>query len=68
MRWDNEQLTRDGFSTSWIGDANEVLEEGRVLFVVPVAEDDGELFIVRVYFGWRMEEERCAETVNVLSL
>ena len=62
------KLTRDGFSTSWIGDTNESLEEGRVLTMVPVAEDDGELIVVRVYFGWRVEEKRCAETVDVLSL
>jgi hypothetical protein len=61
-------LTRDGLGAAGVGDAYESLDEDAVLVVVPISEDDGELAIVSMYFAGRMEDERCAETVDVLTL
>ena len=39
-----------------------------MLVVVPIAEDDGILLIVGVCLLWRVNNDRSAETVDVLTL
>ena len=39
-----------------------------MLGVVPVAEHDGELLVVRVFFGGRVDRDGCAQAVDVLAL
>ena len=60
--------TGDGLGAAGVGDADELVEEGGVLVVVPVAEDDGVLRVVRVGFFFGVDDERCAQTVDVLAL
>ena len=48
--------------------ADELCEELSVLGVVPVAEDDGVLFIIRVLLCWGMDDDRGTKAVDVLAL
>lgn len=41
-------LTRNRFTTSWVRTAYEVVEERRVLAMVPVTENDGVFGIIRM--------------------
>ena len=50
----SESLTGNGLGTTGIGDADELLQENRVLIVVPVTEEDTELPVVLVSFLWRV--------------
>ncbi len=47
---DRDRLTRNRFSTTGVGDADELLQENGVLIVVPVTEDDSEFLVVLVLF------------------
>ena len=51
-----------------IRDTDELVEKGIVLVVVPVAEDDGKLCVIRVLFCRRVDHDGSAETVDVLAL
>ena len=51
-----------------IRDTDELVKEGIVFVVVPVAEDDGKLCVIRVLFCGRVDHDGSAETVDVLSL
>ena len=64
----DERRVGDGLSTARVRDADELLEQDLVLVVVPVSEDDGELFVVLVLLLWRVDDYRGAETVDVLTL
>lgn len=61
-------LTRNGFGTSGIGDADELFDELAVLVVVPVTENNGEFFVVALDFLGGVDDEWGAETVDVLAL
>ena len=50
----SESLTGNGLGTTGVGDADELLQENRVLIVVPVTEEDTELPVVLVSFLWRV--------------
>jgi hypothetical protein len=60
-------LTRNRLGPAGVGDVDELLDEDVVLVVVPVAEDDCELFVVGVGLLGGMDEERGAQTINVLA-
>ena len=64
----DERRVRDGFSTTGVGDIDELVEELGVLGVVPVAEDDGELLVVGVGLRLRVDDDGGAQTVDVLAL
>ena len=64
----DEGRVRDGLGTTGVGDADELVNEDRVLVVVPVAENDGELFVIRVLFRWWVDDDGCTKTIDVLSL
>lgn len=68
LREVDEPGVRDGLGAAGVRDAEEVVGERRVLVVVPVGEDDGELGVVAVDFGGRVEEEGRAQAVGVLAL
>ena len=51
----SESLTGNGLGTTGVGDADELLQENRVLIVVPVTEEDTELPVVLVPFLWRVD-------------
>ena len=60
--------TGHGLGAAGVCDADELLEEGLVLVVVPVAEDDGELGVVAVFLLWWVDDDGGAQTVDVLAL
>lgn len=60
--------TGDGLSTTGVEDAQELLRQIDVLVVVPVTQDDGELFIVLVRLDSRVDDERRAESIDILTL
>lgn len=64
----NVARTRHGLSTAGVGDADELVEEDRVLVVVPVTENNRELFVVLVLLLRRVDNYRCAKTIDVLTL
>ena len=45
-----------------------MVEQDIVCCVIPVSNNDGEFFVVMVYFLWRVNDQRCTETVHVLPL
>ena len=68
LRKVDEGRVGHGLGTTGVGDADELVEKDGVLVVVPVTEDDGELFIVRVFFRGRVDDHWRAETIDVLTL
>lgn len=70
MRYGTIQLTRNGLGSAWIRNAEEVLQEGRLFFVVPVTQNNGELGVVvsSISFILRVEEERGTQTIDIYPL
>ena len=62
------RLSRDGFGTSRICDADEVLQQDGMFFVIPVPKNNGEFFVILCDFFWRVKNQRCSQTVDVLAL
>jgi hypothetical protein len=60
--------TWNGFSTAWVGNADEFSQQNFVLLMVPVAKDDCELFIVRIGFLLGMQSYRSAKAIDILTL
>ena len=62
MSYRTRQLTRNRLRSTWIRNAEEVLQEDRVLLMVPVTQHNSELGVVVASIGliWRVQEERCA--------
>ena len=60
--------TGHGLGAAGVRDADELFEEGLVLVVVPVAEDDGELGVVAVFLLWWVDDDGGTEAVDVLAL
>lgn len=64
--------TWHGLGSAWIGDTDELFQERRMLLVVPIAESDSVVFVIRVCVCLvarrRVQEKRRSETVDVLTL
>jgi len=61
-------LTRNRLGATWVRDVDELLDEGRVLLVVPVRNRDDVVLVISVLLLGRVKEERGAQTVDVLTL
>ena len=57
-----------GLGSTGVSDRDELLEEHVVLVVVPVTQDNGELFIVGMHFLRGVDDYRCTKSVDVLAL
>lgn len=60
--------TRNRLGTTGVGDVDELVKKSRMLIVVPVAKNDGELLVIRVHLLRRVNDYGCAKTVDVLTL
>ena len=54
--------------TTRVRNGDELLDENRVLVMVPVAEDDSKFLVVRDLLLWRVNDYRSAKAVDVLTL
>ena len=68
LRKVDESRVRYRLGTTGVGDVDELLKKFRVLGVVPVPKDDGELLIVGIVLLWWVDHDWCAKTVDVLTL
>lgn len=66
--WASPQRTRNRLRPTRIRDINELLEQVRLLVMIPVAEDDGVFGVVGVDFGFWVDDDAGAEAVDVLAL
>ena len=57
-----------GLGSTRVSDRDELLEEHVVLVMVPVTQDNGELFIVGMHFLRGVNDYRCTKSVDVLAL
>ena len=68
LRKVDESRVRYRLGTTGVGDVDELLKKFRVLGVVPVPKDDGELLVIRMDLRLWVDNERRTETVDVLAL
>lgn len=62
------ERTRNRLRPARIRNIDKLLDQIRVLVMIPVAEDDRVFFVVGVDFGWRVDDDAGAEAVDVLAL
>ena len=62
------RLTWDGLDTIRIRSADELLQQDGMFFVIPVPENNGEFFVILCDFFFRVNYQRCSQTVDVLAL
>jgi hypothetical protein len=60
--------TGNGFCAAGVFDRNELVEENRVLVMVPVTENDGEFVVILMHLFRRVDYNGCAQAVDVLAL
>lgn len=68
MQKTRDLITRDGLGTSRIRNVDELLQQDSVFFVIPVPKNNSEFFVVCCDFFWRVKNQRCSQTVDVLTL
>ena len=68
LREVDERGVGDGLRTTRVGDADELGEEFSMFGVVPVTKDDSELLVVGMGLGFGVDDDRRAQTVDVLAL
>ena len=66
--WAFQWLTRNRLSTARVRNADELLDQLRMLGVVPVSEDNRKFFVVLEFLLWWVDNYWCAKTIDVLSL
>lgn len=62
------ERTRHRLRPTRIRDIDKLLDEVRMLIMIPVAENDRVFFVVSMDFGWRVDDDAGAEAVDVLAL
>lgn len=67
-RREKRERTRHRLGTTGVRDVDKLVEQSRMLIVVPVAENDGELLVVGVHLLRRVNDDGRAKTVDVLTL
>ena len=62
------EITWDRLGSSGICDVNKLLEEDRMLIMIPVSKNYSEFFVVCMCFLEWMEDDRSTEPIDILSL
>lgn len=65
---DGNGLTGDWLCATGIGDADKLFHEDGVLLMIPVANNDCVLLIVRMDLLFWVDYDRCTQAVNVVPL